>query len=269
MSMESQLSDQACQEQDLLALHDFHKTYCDFDAFRSELPSLLNSQAALQTAMASIHALGIIEPITHHHILPSSIQISPTNLRESVSANSIVSRNRAVLRVIELVSDPETVLSERSICLAERVTAMASWMKHNVGEIAISEDMVSSLVSSEPEDVQFLAEGEVPQAVNGLDLLIIQDRFSAVKDMDAFFGKILQFLRHDGRLLATFPMNYGRVESIVQESETEQVLIPGWEILAQASRAGFKHAMMHLVSSWKYGILSSKLPGVLVMELCR
>jgi hypothetical protein len=42
--------------------------------------------------------------------------------------------------------------------------------------------------------------------------------------------------------------------------------IPGWEVLDQIRRAGMARAQIHHVASWKYGILGSDLPGVLVIE---
>jgi hypothetical protein len=45
--------------------------------------------------------------------------------------------------------------------------------------------------------------------------------------------------------------------------------IPGWEILDLASTIGFSAVVIHLISSWKHGVLGADLPGVLVAEFLR
>jgi SAM-dependent methyltransferase len=127
--------------------------------------------------------------------------------------------------------------------------------------------LVNDLVACETEAGASSAVDRMLQECIVFDLLIIQDQMSKVSDMEAFLRRASQFLRPDGKLVATFPMNYGKEDSLVKDSETGQILIPGWEVLNQALRAGYKHAVIHLVSSWKYGILSSNLPGVLIMEI--
>jgi hypothetical protein len=45
--------------------------------------------------------------------------------------------------------------------------------------------------------------------------------------------------------------------------------IPGWEILDLASTIGFSAVVIHLISSWKHGVLGADLPGVLVADFLR
>jgi hypothetical protein len=45
--------------------------------------------------------------------------------------------------------------------------------------------------------------------------------------------------------------------------------IPGWELLDDARAAGFHTALMHCVTSWKYGVLGGDISGVLVLEVQR
>jgi hypothetical protein len=87
--------------------------------------------------------------------------------------------------------------------------------------------------------------------------------------MPAFLSRLAQLLRPGGRALLTFPMAYGQIRSVVGPGNQGEVLIPGWEILGQARDSGFNNAVVHLVASWKHGVLASNLPGVLVMELVR
>jgi len=101
-------------------------------------------------------------------------------------------------------------------------------------------------------------------------------------------------LKPDGRLVATFPMAFGQQESVIKAeyvSHLEPALfrgepeyhgdpirptrgslvyqIPGWEILDLAATIGFRSVAIHLISSWKHGVLGSDLPGVLVADFQR
>ena len=101
-------------------------------------------------------------------------------------------------------------------------------------------------------------------------------------------------LRPGGRLLATFPMAFGQQENIIKaefrglnqpvlfRGEPEYhgdpirptrgslvYVIPGWQILDQASTIGFSAVVMHLISSWKHGVIGADLPGVLVADFLR
>ena len=95
-------------------------------------------------------------------------------------------------------------------------------------------------------------------------------------------------------MLATFPMAFGQQENIIKaEFRGAQQMalfrgepeyhgdpirptrgslvyqIPGWQILDLASMIGFSAVMMHLVSSWKCGVLGGDLPGVFVADFLR
>jgi hypothetical protein len=223
----------------------------------------------LAIAQHCIQALGLIEPISHYYISPDHIQIQDSNLRESISASGCVSRNRAVLRVLELIYGSAASLQELSIGLLEGVTGMTSWMNHHVPSVISMGTLVELLTYAHHDPEAAAALATLRQQAGDFDVLLLQDRLSGVGDAEGFLGGLHGFLREGGRVLATFPMAYGQMASLRRETDSEPVLIPGWDILDQARQAGFRQASMHLIAAWKYGILAGTLPGVLVLELVR
>ncbi len=253
----------------MLALHDLHKVYTNFNSFKAELNTLLAMDGDLEMAQHCIETLGLIEPISHHYISPDRIQIQASNLRESISASGCVSRNRAVLRVLELVCGSAANIQELSIGLLEGLTGMASWMQRHVPGLTPLNTLVEVLTSArhDPEATAVLA--SLREQAGDFDVLLLQDRIAGVGNTEVFLADLRGFVREGGRVLATFPMAYGQMASLSRETDSEPILIPGWEILDQARQAGFRQASMHLIAAWKFGILAGTLPGVLVLELER
>lgn len=251
------------------ALHDLHKVYTNFNSFKADLNTLRAMDGDLEIAQHCIEALGLIEPISHHYISPDRIHIQASNLRESISASGCVSRNRAVLRAMELVCGSAASIQELSIGLLEGVTGMATWMKRHVPGLTSMNTLVEVLTSARQDPEAATALATLREQGGDFDVLLLQDRMAGVGNAEEFLAGLHGFVREGGRVLATFPMAYGQMASLSRETHGEPILVPGWEILDQARQAGFRQASMHLIAAWKYGILAGTLPGVLVLELER
>ena len=278
----------------VLGLHELHSSYASFVEFQPELPALLQQGALLNDCIQVSQALGILEPFTGEHILPEALLMQGPNWRESLVGNGLLSRNRAALVVLEQLYGSLEQLGQQDIYLVEALTGFALWLRRQLGE--------ERLVCSEYLDDAEGSFSEIPHqdlcaltfADASFDLVLCNELFEHVQDLQLAFREIARVLRPGGRLVATCPLAFGQRDSIVKavhnpatgEAEVSGepdyhgdpvrpqqgslvYRIPGWEILEQLQQAGFSEARMHHIASWKHGVLGSDLPGVLVIEAKR
>jgi SAM-dependent methyltransferase len=280
--------------QSVLALHVMHQSYRSLGEFQLQLTGLLHQGSLLADVVQMNSALGILEPITGEHIPPEAIQIQGPNYRESLVANGLLSRNRAVLVVLEQLYGSLQELAQQQIYLVEALSGFALWLRRQLG----AERLVCSEYLQEAEqrfsdiphqDLCALSFGDAT-----FDLVLCNELFEHVQDLELAFREIARVLRPGGRLVATCPLAFGQQEAIVkalhnpETGEAERLVeaefhgdpvrphlgslvyrIPGWDVLEQLQGAGFSDARMHHVASWKHGVLGSDLPGVLVIEALR
>ncbi|MFS6828232.1 methyltransferase domain-containing protein [Cyanobium sp. ATX-6F1] len=239
-------------------------------------------------------ALGILEPLSGEHIPPEAITIQGPNYRESLIANGLLSRNRAVLRVLEQSYGSLEALGQLDVYLVEALTGFALWMRRHLGDehLTCSEflnDAENNFADIHNEDLCALSYSDA-----SFDLILCNELFEHVRDLDLAFREMARVLRPGGRLIATCPMAFGQQDSIVkarfnEASGHDELLteaefhgdpirpeagslvyrIPGWDLIDQLQTAGFSDVVMHHLASWKHGILGSDLPGVLVIEAQR
>ncbi|MEA5424477.1 class I SAM-dependent methyltransferase [Synechococcus sp. CCY9202] len=278
----------------VLALHDLQHTYGSFSEFQEHLAELLQQGKQLKECLEMVRLLGILEPLSGEHILPESIRLQGPNYRESLIANGLLSRNRAALQVLEQLYGSLETLAQQDIYLVEALTGFALWLRRQLGE--------ERLVCSEFLEDAEVARGDIPHqdlcalsfADASFDLVLCNELFEHVRDLDQAFLEIARVLRPGGRLVATCPMAFGQWESILKarhntRSGRTELLekaefhgdpirpkegslvyrIPGWELTEQLQQAGFHNAVIHHLASWKHGILGSDLPGVLVINAQR
>ena len=279
----------------VLALHCLHSRYSGLAEFQPQLPALLQQASLLEDCITVTRALGVLEPFTEEHIPPEAIQIQGPNWRESLAANGLLSRNRAMLLVLEQIFGSMEVLREQDVYLVEALTGFALWLRrHLVAERLLCseflEDAERAFSDIPHQDLCALSLSDA-----SVDLVLCNELFEHVRDLDLAFCEIARVLRPGGRLLATCPMAFGQqvsiekarhnpltgqAELIVAEAEfhgdpvrPEQgslvYRIPGWELLDQLQAAGFAEASIHHIASWKHGVMGSDLPGVLVIEAQR
>ena len=110
--------------QAVLALHDSHRRYDCFAAFQPDLVNLLNQAALLDDCVALTRELGFLEPLTDRHIPPEAITIQGPNYRESLLADGLLSRNRAVLRLLVHLYGSLAALQTQQVYLVEALLAI-------------------------------------------------------------------------------------------------------------------------------------------------
>ena len=275
----------------LLALHDFHRSYESFEEFQPDLMGLLQQGSHLADCITLTRALGILEPLTGDHIAPVELLIQGPNWRESLIGNGLLSRNRAVLYVLERLYGSLEALKQKDVYLTEALSGFALWCRRHLGHerILCSEYLASAELQSNDIDHQDLSNLTLPSS--SLNIVLCNELFEHVDNLDRSFAEIARVLRSGGRLVATCPLAFGQNDSIVKAAsdpttgETQYFgipevhgdpvrptqgslvyRIPGWEVLNQLKRSGMAEARIHHVASWKYGVLGSDIPGVLVIE---
>jgi SAM-dependent methyltransferase len=279
----------------VLALHELHRSYASFAEFQPELSSLLQQACILNECMDLTRAMGILEPLTGAHISPEALLLQGPNWRESLIAKGLLSRNRAVLWLLEHLYGSLEALKQLDLYLVEALGHFPQWLRRELGEerLTFSEYLTDSHMGLNSEILhQDLC--HLSFASNSFDLLLCNELFEHVKHLDLAIEEIKRVLRPGGRLVATCPLAFGQDQSIVkavvdpQTGETQLLeevelhgdpirpehgslvyRIPGWEVLTQLRDAGFAEARIHHIASWKYGVMGSDLPGVLVIEAQR
>nr|WP_286194239.1 class I SAM-dependent methyltransferase [Synechococcus sp. CCY 0621] len=169
---------------------------------------------------------------------------------------------------------------------------MTDWLrKHLAKNRLICSELVEKGQSVDLEMLhQDLCSLTFPDA--SFDLVLCNEIFEQVRDLDVAFKEIVRVLRPGGQLVATCPMAFGQRQSIIKalpdpnggapvfldiaerhgdpvDSGTVVYRIPGWELIEQLVVAGFCDASIQHISSWKHGILGADLPGILVITANR
>lgn len=200
----------------VLALHDLRTAYGDFKAFQPQLTALLQQGGLLGDCIQVSRALGILEPFTGEHIPPEAIQIQGANYRETLIANGLLSRNRAELVVLEQIYGSLETLGQQEIYLVEALTGFALWLRRQLGKerLICSEfldDAEQTFVGIPHQDLCALTFSDA-----SFDLVLCNELFEHVQDLELAFREIARVLRPGGRLVATCPLAFGQTEAIVK-----------------------------------------------------
>ncbi len=274
----------------LLALHKLHRSYASFAEFQPDLPGLLQQGRQLHDCISLNRALGILEPLTGEHMPPEAVQIQGENFRESLISNGLLSRNRAVLWVLARLYGSLETLKQKHVYLTESFTGFAIWLRRQLGSDRLICSEFLEAVDVGFDNIRHEDLRELTLLSSSFDLVICSELFDRVRNLDQSLAEIVRVLRPGGRLVATCPMAFGQSGSLVKalydpntgktrsvgESEWHHdplrsehgslvYRIPGWELLDQLRRAGMAQAEIHHLASWKYGILGTDLPGILVI----
>ena len=278
----------------VLALHNSHRRYASFAAFQPDLADLLHQGALLDDCVALTRELGFLEPLTDRHLPPEAIAIQGPNYRESLLADGLLSRNRAVLWLLEHLYGSLGALQNQQVYLVEALSGFAQWLSGRLGTDRLLcseylEDAERSFSDVPHQDLSALTLDD-----RSLDLVLCNELFEHVRELQRAFSEIARVLRPGGRLVATCPLAFGQYESIIKaesdphtgairtigdpefhgdpirpEAGALVYRIPGWDVLEQLRTAGFSDVAIHHITSWKHGVLGSDLPGVLVIAAQR
>jgi hypothetical protein len=245
---------------------------------------------AVQQALLRVAVAGIRDPLTDAPIPPSELEVAHANLRETLSHQGVISRQRAVLLVLrQLIEQGELpAWGELRCYLSEAVTPFAQRLTREIPRLRCSEYL--------PEPDHWLR-GQVPHRdLRRIGLppatfhaVICNEVLEHVEELVQALKGMGEVLTLGGHLIATVPFLYGQQEHLVkaiwrgEELEPEVIgepdyhgnpvdgagslvyRYPGWQLLDDLREAGFRDAAIHAISSTAYGVLGEELPVVFVL----
>ena len=246
---------------------------------------------AVQRGIRTIAISGILDPLSDQPIPPEHIVVNGANLRETIEADGLNSRQRAELLILRrLIESGELpALEHIRLYMTEAVTPFARRLQARVPRIRCSEYL--------PEPDHWLRGKVAHRDIRRIGLppaamqcVICNEVLEHVEELEVSLPGIAEVLCLGGYLLATMPFAYGRYEHVVKarwrgEGLEPELLtepewhgdpvqpdkgslvyqIPGWQLLDQLKAAGFREASLQAVSSTTYGVLGQELPIVFVL----
>lgn len=245
---------------------------------------------AVQQALWRVAVAGIRDPLSDAPIPPSELEVAHANLRETLSHQGVISRQRAVLLVVrQLIEQGELPAWNALRCyLSEAVTPFAKRLAQEIPRLRCSEYL--------PEPDHWLR-GQVPHRdLRRIGLppatfhaVICNEVLEHVEELAPSLQGMAEVLTLGGHLIATVPFLYGQQEHLVKaiwrgEGLEPEVIgepdyhgnpvddagslvyrYPGWQLLDDLRQAGFRDAAIHAISSTAYGVLGEELPVVFVL----
>ncbi len=275
---------------ELNAVYD-HRQFRSLEEFRPFLQQEHPRwREAVQQALRRVAVAGIRDPLTDVLIPPQELAVEHANLRETVSHQGVISRQRAVLLVLrQLVEQGQLPpWSEQRVYISEAVTPFAERLRQEIPRLRCSEYL--------PEPDHWLR-GQVPHRdLRRIGLppatfhaVICNEVLEHVEELVPSLKGMAEVLSLGGYLIATVPFLYGQQEHLVKaiwrgEGQEPEVIgepdyhgnpvndegslvyrYPGWQLLDDLGEAGFRDAAVHAISSTAYGVLGEELPIVFVV----
>lgn len=265
------------------------RSFPEWKAFVENHPYIFSANYA-EKMIEGIRLSGIVDPLSQQVILPEQIIIGHDNYRETIKSNKLISRHRALLFELKHIAlqGMEHLLSRQSkIYAPEALTDFALFFRGMFprflgSEFAEIEAERQAIYPISSEDLMALT-----FKTSTFDLVISNDVFEHVPDLDQCLSEVARILNSYGVLISTFPFVFNREAGIVKaklkEGKIEYLTepeyhgnpmqpdkgslvfeVPGWDLVKRARAAGFEDAYFAFISSAKHGIAGKDINGVFV-----
>lgn len=271
--------------------------FCTFPDFQRYIQATFSSwPQQVQQALRLIALNGITEPISEEQVPAQALIVAHANFRETLEHKGCLSRQRAVLLVVqELIAEGQLPpVGQIEVYSPEAVTAFGKRLEalfpHYLGSEYIPDASHPLRATVPHQDLCALTLGD-----GCVDLAIANELFEHLYNLPAALSEIARILRAGGYLVGTFPFAYNRYDTIVKArhrdgatpgvaAEAELLMepefhgnpvdpeqgslvyqIPGWDLLDQARSAGLADPTIHWVASPSYGVVGQETPGVMVL----
>ncbi len=264
------------------------RSFAEFQPFLQE--QYPGWRDGVRASLRRIAVAGILDPLTDQPIPPQELDVEHANLRETLSHQGVISRQRAVLLLLRRLCDQGELppFEELRLYISEAVTPFAQRLQAVVPKLRCSEYL--------PEPDHWLR-GQVPNRdLRRIGLppatfhaVICNEVLEHVEELIPSLQGLAEVLTLGGYLIATVPFLYGQQEHLVKaiwrgEGQPPEVIgepdyhgnpvgdegslvyrYPGWQLLEDLRVAGFRDAVIHAVNSPTYGVLGEELPIVFLL----
>lgn len=246
-------------------------------------------ESYIEQLVESVKLSGLIEPLTSKKYSSSEIIVNGKNYRETVRSGVLISRQRAVLKCIELAAQKRNILLGRNarIFAPEALTEFSLFLRGKYPRFIGSEFAPTELEKQKIYPILHQDLMKLQYEENVFDLIISNDVFEHVPDLDAALVECFRVLQPGGFLISTFPFLENRLVGQKKAHLQDGVVIylaepefhgnpmdpeqgslvfelPGWDILQRTKKVGFTDAQFWFISSAKHGIVGRDHAGILV-----
>jgi hypothetical protein len=230
---------------------------------------------------------GFLCPFSGERATPGSFSFDASNYRESFVFRGLSCRMRAMLMAVteQVGTRPER---EVRIYAPEAFSPFALALRGRyprfVGsEFTTNPEVRAGLFPVPFEDLQALSFPD-----DSFDIVVVNDVFEHVPDLDQTLREIQRVLRPKGVLLSTFPFAPNRHDTVIRARlgaagvehlappeyhgdpmDPEGVLVfqvPAWDILDRCKAAGYGQSEMVLHASARHGVMETYLPGIFFLQ---
>lgn len=221
-----------------------------FSATLEECPYLAESA---RDVLAQVRVGGLVEPVSAMIRRAGELQISDSNLRESISAGGMNARKRALLLLLDAAA--------RACGFHGRRDAVVHFPEAATRIAQILADQYSTMPRGSPIGMpSHLGSLALPDA--SADAVVLIDALAATQDMEAAWAELRRAVRPGGIVVATVAFDPTR-------PETAPFMAPGgrcgWGVIAGLRARGFARAAMVAVASAQHGIASTGQSGVMLL----
>lgn len=265
------------------------RSLAEWRDWANEHPYIFSADHA-RPILEHIQTTGIIDPLTNKFAPPQQIVIAHDNYRETIQADKLISRHRALLLEIKRIAEQgrhHLLTRKARIYAPEALTDFALYLSGMYprflgSEYAETEADKKAVYPIRTEDLTALSleSGE-------FDLVVSNEVFEHVPCLDQCLREIHRILNTSGVLVSTFPFAFNREKGVVKArvkgdqiehltepefhgnpmrpSEGSLVFeLPAWDLVERAHAAGFDDAYFSFICSRRFGVLGKDLNGVFV-----